>query len=117
MVKKSIYPAVCDYMGSIADVINSKKAASSKVTCEMETDLLINLSSNADKLHKALKRLEKTVANAEENEDVKSRSEYYRDIVLSDMADVRRFADELETLTADDFWPFPTYTDLLYSVV
>ena len=117
MVKKSIYPAVCDYMGSIADVINSKKAASSKATSEMETDLLLNLSSNADKLHKALKRLEKTVANAEENEDVKSRSEYYRDIVLSDMADVRRFADELETLTAADFWPFPTYTDLLYSVV
>ena len=32
------------------------------------------------------------------------------------MQTVRAIADQLETLTASDFWPYPTYCDLLFSV-
>ena len=50
------------------------------------------------------------------NADIKVEADYYRDNVFPAMQEMRAVADELETITAKDYWPFPTYTDLLYSV-
>ena len=41
---------------------------------------------------------------------------YYHDVVFAKMCEVRATADQMETLTATDFWPYPTYYDLLFSV-
>ena len=41
---------------------------------------------------------------------------YYHDVVFDDMNKVRAIIDHLETLVASDFWPVPTYYDLLFSV-
>ncbi len=117
MVKKNIYPAVCQYMGEVADTIVKKKEASSKATFTLENELLTSLSTYSDKLFKATRRLEKNIESAEGNDDIKSKSEYYRDIISEDMAEVRLYADELEKITSAELWPFPTYTELLYSVV
>ena len=51
------------------------------------------------------------------NDDIAKKSQYYRDIIFEDMLEVRQYADELEKITSADYWPFPTYTELLYSVV
>ena len=117
MVKKSIYPAVCSYMSDIAGTIVKKKEASSKATYMLENELLTSLSNYSDKLYKATKRLEKNIGSAEDNDDIAKKSEYYRDIISEDMAEVRQYADELEKITSAEYWPFPTYTELLYSVV
>ena len=45
------------------------------------------------------------------------RAAHYRDVILSDMAKVREAADSAEVVTAKAYWPFPDYTDLLYSVM
>ena len=60
--------------------------------------------------------LEKAVHEAEEIGDVIARSEYIRDNVISAMSELRVACDEAEVLTARDYWPFPTYGDILYSV-
>ena len=39
-----------------------------------------------------------------------------RDIVLPRMAELRAVCDEAETITAKQYWPFPTYGELLFSV-
>ncbi len=117
MVKRNIYPAVCKYMGDIADTIAKKKEVSSKVSYFMESELLGSLSTISEKLYKACRRLEKNILSAEDNDDIAKASCYYRDIISEDMGEVRGLVDELEKLTAADYWPFPTYTELLYSVV
>ena len=43
-------------------------------------------------------------------------AKFYHDTVLSQMNEVRAIADELETIVGKGYWPFPTYTDLLFSV-
>ena len=43
-------------------------------------------------------------------------AQYYRDTVFAAMQELRAVADELETLVGDRYWPFPTYTTLLFSV-
>ena len=46
--------------------------------------------------------------------DAEEAAVYYHDVILSDMEDMRTQADLLETLTEKSFWPFPTYSDLLF---
>ncbi len=41
---------------------------------------------------------------------------YYKEQVIPAMEQLRETADTLETIVAKEFWPFPTYTDLLYLV-
>ncbi len=116
MVKKSIYPSVLTYMSEVAESIARKESLGIDVPHESESELLVSLSSLADSLMKKCRVLESALANAEKSEDIRIEANYYRDHVFPAMQEMRAVADELETITAKDRWPFPTYTDLLYSV-
>ena len=116
MVKKSIYPSVLAYMTTVADSIRVKEAISTNVPHESESELLTSLAALSDSLMKKCKALEAALASAEKSEDIKVEAIYYRDNVFPAMQEMRAVADELETITAKDYWPFPTYTDLIYSV-
>ena len=104
-------------MSAIATTINEKQRASRALRCELEINLLNRLSENSDNLYRALKTLEKDILKAENVDDITERAHYYRDTITPDMESARRFADNLEEITAKEYWPFPTYTDILYSVV
>ena len=41
---------------------------------------------------------------------------YCHEVLIPDMAEARKAADQLETLTASKSWPFPVYSDLLFYV-
>ena len=49
-------------------------------------------------------------------EDAKAAMAYSHDTILADMTDARAAADKLEAITAKEYWPFPVYSDLLFSV-
>lgn len=117
MVKRDIYPAVLAYMNTVADSISSKKAVSDAIPCESETALLTALATTADDMMKKCKALESCLSEVEKEEETQVIADYYKDTVFVAMEETRAAADELETLTAADYWPLPTYTDLLYSVV
>ena len=117
MVKKDITPAVCHYMGTLADTINAKHQVSKSLPCKLESDLLEKLSNSADKFDAAAKKLAEDIVKADKIADVTELSCYYRDIILGDMEELRTYADILESNTASEYWPYPTYTDLLNSVV
>ncbi len=117
MAKRDIAPAVCEYSELIANTINSKRMAVSNMPCRLELELLSTLSKNSDNLSDAIAKLEKDTKKAEKIPDVTAQAEFYRDFIIKDMEELRSYADKLEEVTAKDYWPFPTYTDLLYSVV
>ncbi|MCQ2488657.1 MAG: glutamine synthetase III [Clostridia bacterium] len=117
MAKKDISPAVCRYMGDLASTINAKRAVNKEFKCELETELLITLSNNADRLLEASNKLSKDIVKSETFTEIAEKANFYRDVILEDMAKLRSYADILESNTAKEYWPFPTYTDLLYSVV
>jgi glutamine synthetase len=52
--------------------------------------------------------------NQPEDEDILKQAEYIRDTVIPAMAAVREGADELEKLVADDLWPLPKYSEILF---
>ena len=75
------------------------------------------MTSNLSKLNRSVKKLEKAVLKSEtlENDFVKQ-AEFMRDGVVTAMAEVRKYADMLEMAVGKEYWPMPTYSDLIYSV-
>ena len=114
MVKRQILPAVQSYIAELSNnALNKKSLGISAMGFEM--DALNALSENSDKLYKATLELDKATEKLPSGSREKVAC-HYRDKVISKMAEVRKYADILETLTADEYWPFPTYKELLYGV-
>ena len=115
MAKQDIIPAVSDYVAELCSNVAAKKAISENIPCETEKSLITRLSSLNDQFSKEVARLE-SVLGGIDKEDARPAAKAMAHEVLPRMAAVRKIADEMETLTAEDYWPYPSYTDILYSV-
>jgi len=116
MVKKEIIPAVISYTKMVADTLAQKRSLGVDLAGALEPSLLQDLSDLGGKLMKAESRLAEEVAAAGSVSDVLESAKCYRHKVLPAMEDLRKVADTLEGLVGKDFWPFPTYSELLYRV-
>ena len=92
-----------------------KQAVSEKVPCNAEIKLIDKLSSLNDRASAAVEKLENDLKSVNKR-DVQAASQTMAHLIIPDMEEVRALADEMETLTSADYWPYPTYFDLLYSV-
>ncbi len=81
-----------------------------------ETDLVRRLSGLTDCIAQRTENLEHLMAQLQTTEDVTATACRIRDEILPAMSALRAAADEAETITASDCWPYPTYGDLLFSV-
>lgn len=115
MAKRDILPAVLKYSAFLAESVQTKMAIGG-VDYETEKDLAANISSLAGCLYKNIEKLDKVLLGAKEKEDILESAKYYANEVFEAMQNVRAVADELETMVSADFWPMPTYSDLLFSV-
>jgi glutamine synthetase len=78
-------------------------------------ELVAEVEPLVKEFHYALVKLED--ANLDENhpeESAHKEAIYMRDEVISAMEDVRETADRLEKLVADDLWPLPKYSEMLF---
>ena len=116
MVKKDIIPAICNYSKDLTEGALAKKNLSSDIDVSLETSLISKISSLSACLSKKTSKLDKVLLDAKDIEDSEELAKFYHDTVLSQMNEVRAIADELETIVGKGYWPFPTYTDLLFSV-
>ena len=114
MAKKEILPAVSFYSGELASTILAKREIVPDCTYEEAT--LKEISSLLSDAYKATTRLENASSTAETKENAKDRADYYRDEVIPAMDNLRNCVDNLETLTASDHWPYPSYGELLFGV-
>ena len=81
-----------------------------------EKELAKKLSKLAENFIESINRLDDISAKVPDK-DAYETAKYYRDTVIPEMDTMRRCSDELETVVGKDFWPFPTYTELLYSII
>ena len=116
MAKKQILPAVQSYTAELAGGVTAKKAAAPSVVCSYETGLITKLSALTDQIATQTEALETAVLGLNGAADVQEESVSIRDTILPQMAQLRALADEAETLTAEKYWPFPTYGELLFGV-
>ena len=116
MAKKDILPAGLEYTRELCDMISAKAACGLKLAYCAEQDRAVELSTLTDNLHKAINKLEADLKVAGTIEDLTSRSEYLRDIIKPDMFCVRENADAIELLIPSEYYPYPDYGTLLFSV-
>ena len=116
MARKQILPAVEGYAAELAGTIAAKRAVSAGIACGYETGLLSKLSVLTDQIALKTEELEAAVMDLKDISDITEESRAIRDTVLGKMAELRVVADEAETQTAEKYWPFPTYGELLYGV-
>ena len=116
MARKEILPAVEAYLGNLSGTVAAKTAAVPGLACKYEKDLISKLSKLADEISDAASSLDTTLIRLKAIPDVTDTAYVIRDVVLQKMAELRVVCDEAESITADKYWPFPTYGDLLFGV-
>lgn len=117
MASRLIIPAVIDYRAFLADTIRSLREAGSDTTVEAAN--LAELSGHFLEFDVRLKQLKESLARADEREDQGSRvlAVAFRDEVFAAMQRLRETGDILESQVARDFWPVPSYGEILYHIV
>ncbi len=114
MARREIYPAVNGYVTELCSAIAAKRAVSENIPCGNDCRLAQRLAQMNEAMMDAVQKLEKDISEMPAGE--KASSQKMAHVIVPDMEAVRRLADGMETLCAVDYWPFPSYTDLLYSV-
>ena len=116
MAKRQILPAVERYCGDVAAAAGTKRALVPGLACGYEQKLVSELSALTDQIAASAEELEKAIAQVKTAADVREESCGIRDMILNQMQKLRAAADAAETITSQEYWPFPTYGQLLFSV-
>ena len=116
MARKQILPAVEAYVKEVSKTAVAKKQFTPDASCEYEKKTVTKLSLLMEQILDKTEMLEDEIMKLKFISDVKQESYAIRDSILPKMGELRAVADEAETLTADKYWPFPTYGELLFGV-
>ena len=116
MARTEIIPAVESYTLELAKTAALKRTVDAALVCRYESTLIRKLSVLTDVMAIRTEALEEVLLKLQETDCVLKQSYQIRDTLLTKMSELRVACDEAETLTAEKYWPFPTYGDLLFGV-
>lgn len=115
MSKKNIIPSVMKYIKDLSDSVAVKKQIGLN-NVKVELVLIEKMSILLSELYNLTEKLDQLIKNEEVKKDIIENATYYGEVVLPKMKELRKVADELEQNCSKEYWPFPSYGDLLYSV-
>jgi glutamine synthetase len=110
---REIYPACVKYASAVADNISKLRSVSASVNTHSQEEILEKVNSLSNDLYSECRILDITIKEAQSLSG-SLQSHYYRTDVLPRMEEVRRISDELELVVGREYWPFPTYSDILF---
>jgi glutamine synthetase len=116
MATRDILPAVNAYTAEVAAGASAKAAAIKGVNITMETELVSTLSDLVGEGYEALKALKKADADARAEQAGEKMALAFSERVLPAMQTLRKKVDAMEELTASDYWPLPTYGDMMFRI-
>ena len=117
MAKKNILPAVSSYVRELTDTALAKKALSDAIPTSVEEELVASLSTKLVSFSKKTAELEEAVIKASEySNDNLAYATYYRETVFALMQELRAVGDSMETETSSEYWPYPSYGEMLFGV-
>ena len=116
MARKNITPAVSLFVRELTDTALSKKALSDSISVNVELNLINSLTVQLEQFAALTDELESEIRAAAAIDDNQEKAFAYRNKVFAKMEALREVGDEMETHTAADYWPYPSYTELLFGV-
>ncbi|MDO4519566.1 MAG: glutamine synthetase III [Eubacteriales bacterium] len=116
MVSHQFLPAVAEAIDKIATLALKKKQLSESLTCKTEKTYIEQLSEKYDQIYELLQVLRADTDKAEGIEESQKMADFYKDVVIKDMENIRAIADEVEADLPEDVIPYPTYAKMLFYV-
>lgn len=116
MCRKEILPAVTKYIYALANTAHKKQEIDAALPCVYEKETIQILSHLSEEIYGQIKSLEDTLLQLPTVSSVCTQAGVIRDDILTKMRQLRVACDEAERITAKEYWPFPTYSDLLFGV-
>lgn len=116
IANKEITPAVVDYQKFLLKELNAKMKLDAKLGVKLEKGLLSKLSTLSDKYADNLEKLSTDTLNYNKLSERLEKARYCKDVLLTDMENLRNVSDEMELIIGKEFFGFPNYEDILYSV-
>ena len=116
MASRDIIPAVNAYIGEVAKGAAAKASFIPGANCEVEEDIIEKLSDLNARAYAYVEVLKEADKAAIAVCDVEQRAEVCRDRVVPAMKELRAVVDAMEEMTSSEFWPMPTYSDLMFKI-
>ena len=116
MVKRDVIPAISRYESALCHIVSEKRAVSSDINCDAETEIIEKLSCFNGHLNTLVKDLEHAIQKSQNTKDLLERAQLYCKEVLFIMDNIRNISDEAETIVSREYWPYPTYGDILFKI-
>ena len=117
MARREIIPAAIGYSNELASGLSSKANIGIDIANCADKRLIDRLLLLNHKLLKATEKLEKSIADSAKKTGTLAVAEFHRDVIIPDMEKLRHVADEIECMTDKAYWSFPTYEEILTSVM
>ena len=114
MSKREIIPAVSAFISQLTKGAVQKKTLGISLKNDADMKLAERCSDLLNVLYDNTEILARVAAESVNHKDSLDKAVFFKDIILPAMDNVRAIADELETLVSKEYWPFPTYGDLLF---
>jgi len=114
MAKKQLLPCVIEYSRMLSETYLAKKQCALGLSLVAEESLLKKIAYLSESLYTKIRHLDSCVIEARGFENLLDAAGYYRDTVFTAMQELRQTCDELETLVSEKYWPFPTYSKLMF---
>ena len=116
MVLKQFAPALNAYIDDLTESVLSKKQIGVEAGCKVQTEQINKLSGYYENVYSATEKLSADIEKAENMEQNLDQAKFYHDVILSDMEEIRKYADAAEPLLPDGYLPYPTYEELLFYI-
>ena len=117
MVKREIYPAVYSYIKNLAEGIRLKRDIGIHIlNDESDKVLMNNLKDLCNALFDLTNKLDDMLSSVDSINDTMTKAQYYQKSILPLMTKIRNISDNMELYTPSNYWPYPTYTEILFNI-
>ena len=115
MMNREVVPAITAYSDLLCTAILNKNSIGG-ISSTVERELLARLTAANKEIFTLTGELKMAVSTAERSTDVLDKARQYHDVILKLMSDIRKYADSAESVVPSDYWPYPSYGDLLFNI-
>ena len=116
MVNKDILPAISSYSGEICTNAAAKKSVFASVDCTYEEKTAEKLSGLSLSIYEKVNDLESKLRTAKTEKSIAVQADIFKDSIIPVMESLRADVDASEKITSADFWPYPSYGELLFGI-
>ena len=116
MVRKDFTAGLVGYMKDVTNEALKKKELLPDSKCSYENRILHRLDETSEQILTALDVLGEDTKKAEEMDDLLTQAKFYQETILTEMEALRAWTDKAEAIIPDEYLPYPTYEQMLFSL-